>query len=148
MQVQRSAFASASVLGASATSLLLICGCSRNSAPRDWSSPRPRGKTNPADVLTKYRSGRDAFGLLAQAGLYLAPGRPGCAPTRSKFVIGQTSHVPTGFSHLPAAAKPSESLVCAIQGDCGRYNRDGPCQDPGATILCGLTAVGECLKLW
>ena len=37
-----------------------------------WKTP---GKTNVADVLTKYRSCRDAFGLLQHAGLYLAPGR-------------------------------------------------------------------------
>ena len=59
------------------------------------------GKQNIADIVTKYRSARDAFALLVQAGNFLAPGRPASAPTRTTYVIGANKEVPPGFAHLP-----------------------------------------------
>lgn len=61
------------------------------------------GKQNPADILTKYRSARDSFGLLQRVGIFLAPGRPASAPVRCSFVIGSRVSAPPGFVHLPVA---------------------------------------------
>ena len=113
---------------------------------KDLMLAKTPGKTNMADVLTKFRSCTDIFRLLSPAGLYLAPGRPSCAPVRSKFTIGGRDTVPEGFLHLPTDHTPlintpivAPASHLAASSDATGASLTSPC---GATNAPGKEASG------